>query len=223
MGAAAREGARVTLQRKTPLARTQFKRAEPKPQKGPKQRRCALKSCRAEFLPSRPLQRACGPLCAELLVAEAKAKARAKAEKAERAEVKRRKEAAKDRGDWLKEAQKAFNAFIRERDKNQPCICCGRTETSVSGLHAHGWDCGHYRSTGSAPHLRFHEDNAHRQLVYCNRHGAGRAVDYRVGLIARIGLERVEALEADQTPRKYSIEELRAIRDEYRTRLRQLK
>ena len=90
------------------------------------------------------------------------------------------------------------------------------------GLSAHGWDCGHYRSTGSASHLRFHEDNAHRQLVICNRYGAGRAVDYRIGLIARIGLERVEALEADNTPHKWTAEELREIKARYKAKLKQM-
>ena len=63
----------------------------------------------------------------------------------------------------------------------------------------------------------------HRQLVQCNRHGAGRAVDYRIGLIARIGLEAVEALEADNTARKWTIEDLRGIRDLYREKLKALK
>ena len=36
-------------------------------------------------------------------------------------------------------------------------------------------------------------------------------------------LARVEALEADQAPRKYTTDELRAIRDEYRAKARELK
>jgi hypothetical protein len=45
-------------------------------------------------------------------------------------------------------------------------------------------------------------------------------VDYRIGLIERIGLPAVEALESDQEPRKYSIQDLKAIRDEYRAKLK---
>ena len=86
-----------------------------------------------------------------------------------------------------------------------------------------GFDCGHYRSVGSAPHLRFDERNAHGQTKQCNRYGAGRAVDYRIGLIQRIGLEQVESLEADQTPKKYSIEDMKAIKDEYKRKLKELK
>lgn len=47
-------------------------------------------------------------------------------------------------------------------------------------------------------------------------------MDYRIGLIARIGLAAVEAIEADQTLRKYTADELRAIRDDYRARLKEI-
>jgi hypothetical protein len=172
---------------------------------------CAV--CSKEFMSRSTLHRVCSPRCA--------AKSIKAARKAERAEFKRRQEAAKPRGQWLGEAQAAFNAWIRHRDQARPCICCGKFSDSES--RGGVWDCGHYRSTGSAPHLRFHEDNAHRQLKQCNRYGAGRAVDYRLGLIARIGLPAVEALEADQALRKFSIPDLREIRDRYRLKLKEAK
>jgi hypothetical protein len=56
--------------------------------------------------------------------------------------------------------------------------------------------------------MRFVEDNAHGQCKHCNRHLAGNHVAYRAGLIERIGLYRVEQIEADQTLRKYSKEGL---------------
>lgn len=150
--------------------------------------------------------------------AEAK-KARAAA-KVERAETRRRKEAIKTLPVLKAEAQRAFNAYIRRRDAGKPCICCGLPLSAgdVGGLY----DCGHYRSVGSAPHLRYDERNAHAQRKQCNRWGAGRAVDYRIGLIARIGLEAVEALEQDNAPRKWARDELVAIRDEYRKRVKNL-
>lgn len=45
---------------------------------------------------------------------------------------------------------------------------------------------------------------------------------FRMGLIARIGLEEVEALEADQEPRKYIKDQLRTLRDVYRAAVRQM-
>lgn len=147
-------------------------------------------------------------------------KARAAA-KVERASIRARKEAIKTIPDYIKEAQIAFNAYIRARDADKPCICCGRPlgDGDVGGA----FDCGHYRSTGSASHLRFNEDNAHAQRKQCNRWGAGRAVDYRMGIIHRIGLAAVEALEADNTTRKWTREGLIEVRDTYRAKLKELK
>src|SRR3546814_7971233 len=126
------------------------------------------------------------------------------------------------RSDWTKKAQIAFNKFIRLRDARKPCICCGKPLTD-GALTGGGYDAGHYRSTGSAPHLRFIEDNCHAQRKQCNQWGAGRAVDYRIGLIARIGLARVEAIEADQPPRKHNIDELKAMTAKYRALANELK
>jgi len=168
---------------------------------------------------------ACSYPCAKAWVDARNAKLKAQKAKQEakidRQITKQRKEALKTRNDYIKEAQVAFNAYIRERDKNQLCICCGKPLAldAVGG----GFDCGHYRSTGSAPHLRFNEDNAHGQRKVCNRYGAGRAVDYRLGLIQRIGLRRVEALEAENTPAKFDIDELKAIKEHYKTKLKELK
>jgi len=140
--------------------------------------------------------------------------------RAEKAETRQRKEALKRIPDYIKEAQIAFNAFIRARDAGKPCICCG--QPLGTGEVGGAYDCGHYRSTGSAAHLRFHEDNAHAQRKVCNRWGAGRAVDYRIGLIARIGLEAVEALESSNQPHKWTREELKEITQTYRRKLKEL-
>lgn len=143
------------------------------------------------------------------------------AAKVERAETRRRKEEMKTIPALIREAQTAFNAWVRARDAAQPCISCGSPPPDLSGLHA-GRDAGHYRSTGSASHLRFHPDNCHAQCVKCNQWGAGMAVDYRIRLLLRIGLARVEALETDNTVKKWTREELIAIRDHYRAKLKEL-
>lgn len=188
-----------------------------------KPKRCKVKECRKQFVPASPFIVWCSPECGHTLAMEKLAKLKASKLRVERRADREKKAGLKTRNDHMREAQQAFNAFIRARDIDKPCICCGNFPKSGLELHGHAWDCGHYRSTGSAPHLRFNEDNAHRQLAYCNRHGAGRAVDYRIGLIKRIGLERVEALEADQTPRKYTVQELIEIKALYRKKLRDLK
>lgn len=177
----------------------------------PKLRLCD--QCDGPFWPARAMQRVCSPVCAGRLV---KAK-----KQAERATVKQRKEAIKTIPDLIREAQVAFNAFVRARDADKPCICCGNPlgDGDIGGAY----DCGHYRSTGSASHLRFDERNAHAQRKQCNRYGAGRAVDYRIGLIARIGREAVEALESDNGVRKWTREDLIAIKQTYKQKLREMK
>jgi len=179
------------------------------------------KVCRQDFTPTKPMQRVCSGDCAISLAVSTRGKAEKVAKVKERKEDKAKRESMKTRADYIKEAQKAFNLYVRTRDAKKPCICCGKplAVEAVGG----GFDCGHYRSVGSAPHLRFDERNVHGQTKQCNRWGAGRAVDYRLGLIARIGLEAVEALEADQAPRKYTIEELQAIKKHYAALAREIK
>lgn len=179
--------------------------------KNPKAKPCEV--CERLFVPDRMGQVVCRPACAMKKVRQAKV--------AERSKVRTRKEAIKTIPVLIKEAQHAFNAYIRERDRDQPCICCGLP--LGTGEVGGAYDAGHYRSTGSASHLRFNEDNCHAQRKQCNRYGAGRAVDYRIGLARRIGTARVESLESSNDPHKWTREELTAIRDTYRAKLKELK
>ncbi len=184
--------------------------------------------CREPFTRVRPMQPACSYAC-EVVFAERKVsrseKARAAAErkrlKAERQCDGERRQAQKKIPQLIAEAQIEFNKFIRLRDAGKPCICCGRP--LGAGDVGGAYDCGHYRSTGSASHLRFDERNAHAQTKWCNRWGAGRAVDYRIGLIARVGREAVEALESDSRVRHWTREELIEIKKTYAAKWRALK
>lgn len=129
--------------------------------------------------------------------------------KKERKEIKQAKEKLKTAGDYIKEAQTAVNRYIRLRDYGKPCISCGaRHEITRGGK----FDAGHYRSRGAASHLRFNTYNVHGQCVRCNRFNSGNVVDYRINLINKIGLERVERLEQDNTPRKFTIDYLKRIK-----------
>lgn len=186
-----------------------------------KTRKC--RACGNPFTQYQSFVSWCSPECgAEIAAKKVDKIKREEAVKVRRAD-KVKKESFKRRADWMAEAQRAFNTYIRTRDAGKPCICCGKPQKAHDSISGHNVDAGHYRSVGSAPHLRFVENNCHAQLVACNRWGAGRAVDYRLGLIARIGLEAVEALEADQTPRKYTVEELKAIKAKYTALARELK
>jgi hypothetical protein len=178
--------------------------------------------CKKPFVPSRPLQPVCSDFeCSLAYGVKLAEKSAHKRDLVAKRAIRDRKVKLKTRSDVMKEAQKAFNAYIRWRDKSRLCICCNAPLT-IAGVGG-GYDCGHYRSVGSAPHLRFDEANAHGQTKKCNRWGSGRAVDYRIGLIARIGQAEVDRLESDNASRKWTKQELEAIRDTYRQKLKGLK
>lgn len=113
-----------------------------------------------------------------------------------------------DRSHWRKKAQASFNKFIRLRDHSQGCISCRKPFNSK-------YDAGHYRSTGAHPELRFSELNNNGQCVHCNQHLSGNLIDYRIGLIDKIGLDKVEWLEGPHKPKRYTIEELKEIHKKY--------
>lgn len=189
--------------------------------KQPKPKKCRVATCRASFVPQRLGQAVCSPKCALATVEVQKAKEKKSLAQADRREIKVRKEALKTRGDHIREAQQAFNEYIRTRDQaaGHLCISSGKP-LDWSG---NAVDAGHYRSVGSAPHLRFDERNCHAQSKQDNRFLSGNAVDYRIGLIARIGQEAVDALESDQSVRKYTVDEIKAIKADYRAKTRELK
>jgi len=183
-------------------------------------RKC--RQCGAEFRPMNSMTVACSPSCAlELGKKAAEKKVRQKARE-QRQWIRKQKERLKSRGDHLKEAQSAFNAFIRERDRDQPCISCG--VFSPGGDPRGGvWDCGHYRSVGANPELRFEPLNAHKQCKRCNRDRSGNVVEYRIRLRDRIGDEALEWLEGPHEPKKYTIKDIKQIKAHYRAKVREMR
>lgn len=173
------------------------------------------KVCKRQFEKFRPTQIVCGPECSIKHTQALKDKKGRVEAKQVRAIDKKRREALKSRSAWLKDAQVAFNAFIRVRDADEPCISCGR-------YHDGAFDAGHYRSVGAMPGLRFNELNCHKQCVPCNQHKAGNIVEYRLRLIKKIGIEAVDSLEKDWPPAKLTIDDIKGIRDEYRAKLKEL-
>jgi len=178
-----------------------------------KTKTCAI--CKTKFAPFLSTTKVCSIECAKTYAEANRERLEAKRKVIAKRELKQAKEAIKPRAKWLKEAEKIFNKFIRLRDDNNACISCGRHHTGQ--YHA-----GHYRSVGSAPHLRFSELNCHRQCSVCNNHLSGNQLNYRRGLIAKIGAQAVEQLEADQTPKKYSIDDIKQIKETYKQKIKEL-
>jgi hypothetical protein len=113
----------------------------------------------------------------------------------------------------LKDAQKAFNAYIRLRDHDRPCISCGTTQAGQ-------WHASHYRSVGAYPELRFDPNNCHKSCSTCNRWLSGNLLEYRRLLRIRYGDWLIDYLEGPHEPNKWTKEELHAIVLEYRKRSR---
>jgi hypothetical protein len=156
-----------------------------------------------------------------------KAKQQAAA-KAERAETRRRKEAAKTRRDLRPVAQDAFNAWVRARDAALPCVSCGATNPPMKP--GGQWDAGHFLGRGAYPELAFNEDNCHKQCKSCNAGGGkfshkARTVNdkYREELLRRIGPDRLAALEGPHPPAKLGEDDYRQITATYRARVKAMK
>ena len=154
--------------------------------------------------------------CFNIGVKEAAGKAKIQREKKQRLETKKAKEKLLTHKDYLKLLQKVFNTYIRLRDKDLPCVSCGKNNDKQ--YHA-----GHYRSVGSAPHLRFNEINVWKQCATCNNYLHGNLIEYRKELINRIGVDKVEWLENYQESNKMLIPEIKEQIKLYKHKIKQLK
>lgn len=191
--------------------------------KQPKPKKCKNPACGISFPPQRLGQAVCSPKCGLAIKDVNHAKARKSLAQVERREIKVRKEKLKSRADHLREAQAAVNEYVRLRDAHLPCISCDSTPNDNDLMTGSRWDAGHYRSVGACPELRFEPLNIHRQCVKCNRNLSGNAVEYRIRLVQRIGAEKVAWLEGLHPACKYTVEEIKAIKAEYRAKTRELK
>jgi hypothetical protein len=78
-----------------------------------------------------------------------------------------------------------FASYIRMRDKNKPCISCGKYIEL---------ECGHfYPRTNLA--LRWDENNCAGQCIECNRYKNGNRSAFGRGIAIRYGESVVEALD----------------------------
>ncbi len=185
----------------------------------PKRRAC--KSCKKSFKPTAFYEWWCGPECRDAVIRMAAekgrhsvAKKREEDLKVERKVWRERKANIKPLKHWEDMTERVVNDYITKgRDADKPCISCG-TWTTIQ------WEAGHYRSKGSASHLRYNEKNINKQCHRCNCELSSNAILYRMALIEKIGLEEVEAIENNNIPHRWTREELAEIRAIYRAKLR---
>jgi len=182
--------------------------------------------CKETYTAWNSLQKVCSPKCAIVHTNNEKLRARKK-------DIRQRKQALKTKSDWLKECQTVFNAYIRERDKDNVCISCQKSEQELKINNPIAMVCGHYLSVASHPELRYSTFNANLQCTRCNG-GAGKygqfnskaktvTQDYRENLIKKIGLENVEWLEGPHQAQHWTIEDIKEIKQWYKDQLKYLK
>jgi len=120
--------------------------------------------------------------------------------------------------DYIKIAQQVFNKYIRLRDKGLKCISCGKDIKENEVVHA-----SHYKPAGTCWATRFNEDNVHVSCVKCNNFLSGNLSEYRIRLVNKIGLERVEEIERlSVDTKKFTIDELKEIINEYKKKIKEL-
>ena len=146
-----------------------------------------------------------------------KAKAVKKAFKARTREL---KEKAKTRAEWFADLQKEVNAYVRYRDKDEPCCTCG-TRNDIK------YDAGHYRSRGACKELRFELTNIHKQCaIQCNMYGSGMRAEYRDFIIRKYGADHLAWLDGPHPSLKEqfpTIDDIRAEIARYRKLNKQAK
>ena len=171
-----------------------------------KKKTCRI--CKDKFTPFQTTAIVCSPKCALVHINNQKLLARKK-------DTRERKKALKTKSDWLKEAQSAFNAYIRERDKHENCISCQRLPKKRNA--------GHWKSVGAYPELRFHPFNCNLQCEHCNTYKSGNQVEYRANLVNKVGVYNVEWLEGPHKVQNLTIEDIKEIKQWYKDQLKYLK
>lgn len=191
--------------KRSELKRTQFKPTV-KPAKGPRQKKCANRECRALYLPdpAQSFRTWCSPECGTLIALARLAKQKAAKAKAERVADRKRKEEGMPHKERLEAVQKLANRIAILRDWEDGCISCDKGPAWQGGA----WHGSHYKSVGSNSALRFNLHNIHKACNQCNWHKAGNIADYEPRLAIKLGDERLEWLKNHPRSREYSTEYL---------------
>lgn len=209
------------MKRSTPLKRTGFKpKVSAKPgilrtatlpdlQKVKKLRtkKCSNPICRAPFTPRSMTHIACSTDCSIEVARMKREKKQLQDAKADRAVTRAKINAMRPRKWHMAALKTELHAFVRERDEGKTCISCDTVLVKL-GRVGGDYDAGHFRSVGSASHMRFLENNIHGQCKHCNDYLGGNPHAYELGLIARYGQSYVDALKADNETCKYTIDDL---------------
>lgn len=197
-----------------------------------KKRKCVF--CKAYFAKEEMLNTPAGYLCSAEHAISYSNKLK------ERAADKKRKENKKkllesDLRKQLSLTQKSFNKmrvleellWFKERGLEPTCISCGKPKGGDA------WACGHFKTVGASPGLRFDRKNAYLQHNFrCNMQlsgdisGTNNTHGYKEGLFIRFGEEEakkiIEHCASIRQPRKWSCNILISMRKAFNKKIRRL-
>ena len=177
-------------------------------------KRC--KFCREKFQPARSTQSVCSVACSIALQQKNRLVMSERLAIEERKADRIKLEGLRPLSYFAEKAQKAVNALVRYRDRNEPCISCGR-------FHDGKWNAGHYISRARSQALRYDLDNIHKQCEPCNTSLSGNLLEYRKNLIRKIGVDRVESLEVERPLPRFRKDDYLRIESEAKAQLREMK
>jgi hypothetical protein len=107
-----------------------------------------------------------------------------------------------------------------QRDNNLRCFTCDK-ELSLGSADT---QLGHYLPRGGYPGMTFEPDNSRIQCMRCNVWLHGNTTEFRIRLIAEIGIEKVEFMEANRhSQMKWSRSELHSFIDQFSQAIKELK
>lgn len=154
-------------------------------------------------------QRVCGLRCA--------AKVGKRVRAAEKAKDRARREKLKRPSEWEDECRQIVQKIARLRDRADGCISC-----HVGPNYTGRWHGSHYRPAGNNAAVQFHLWNIHKSCAQCNLFKGGNLGPYRLRLVEKIGLEKVEWLESQNQPVKTNVEYLKRFKAVMGKKLRRL-
>ena len=120
----------------------------------------------------------------------------------------------------LMNTRNACHKYIRERDKNKPCISCGTP-------FLESFQAGHFYKAELYSNLKFDEKNISGQCQKCNLRKEGNESGYRSGIIQRYGLDHLNYLDEKAKAYKkndyhWNRVELEEIRKYYQDKIKEL-
>ena len=179
------------------------------------------KSCRKQCEPFNSLNAFCDADCAISYLNGNTG--RKLIEKVKRKKFREKKKEVKGLSHWNRVTQTVVNKYVRLRDRNLPCISCGKWDHELKEAVRKGkCDAGHYKTVGSHPEIRFNTKNINKQCLNCNGFNSGNIAGQQKGIEARYGQERLDWLNGPHQLKHYSIDDLERIRKIFSKKTRRL-